>query len=43
MSVIDYLLTKPENFDNIDKFVISNFTTFSDHAPLHVHLKVNFD
>ena len=43
MSVIDYLLTKPENFDDIDKFVISNFTTFSDHAPLHVQLKINSD
>ena len=32
-----YIITKCLHL--IEKFIISNFTTFSDHAPLHLHFK----
>lgn len=38
MSTIDYLLSTPNLFDIFCKFIICNFTTFSDHAPLHIEL-----
>ncbi|CAG2235195.1 unnamed protein product [Mytilus edulis] len=39
MSVIDYLLAKPNNIEKVLKFITSNFTTYSDHAPIHVQFK----
>ena len=36
---IDYLLAKHDNFEKICKFIICNFTTCSDHAPVHIHFK----
>ncbi|CAG2245738.1 unnamed protein product [Mytilus edulis] len=42
MSVIDYLLTRSSNFDIVSKFITCNFTTYSDHAPLHIQFKTNF-
>ena len=38
---IDYLLAKHDNFEKICKFIICNFTTCSDHAPVHIHFKTN--
>ena len=35
-SVVDYLLSKPDMFDFVKKFIVCNFNTYSDHAPLHV-------
>ncbi|VDI12992.1 Hypothetical predicted protein [Mytilus galloprovincialis] len=42
MSVIDYLLTRSSNFDIVSKFITCNFTTYSDHAALHIQFKTNF-
>ena len=42
MSVIDYLLAKPINIEKVLKFITSNFTTYSDHAPIHVQFKTDF-
>lgn len=39
LSTIDYLLTTYDMFDFISKFIVCNFTTFSDHAPLHIEFK----
>jgi hypothetical protein len=36
MSVFDYLITKSSDFVIISKFIISIFTRFSEHAPLHI-------
>ena len=36
LSVVDYCISTPNAFHLIEKFIISNFTTFSDHAPLHL-------
>ncbi|VDI62333.1 Hypothetical predicted protein [Mytilus galloprovincialis] len=38
MSVVDYLLAPYDFLHIIDQFVVCNFTSFSDHAPLHVRL-----
>ena len=35
LSTIDYLITTPDMFNFISKFIVCNFTPFSDHAPLH--------
>ncbi|CAC5365021.1 unnamed protein product [Mytilus coruscus] len=42
MSIIDYLLAKANNLGKVLKFITSNFTTNSDHAPLHVQFKTDF-
>ena len=39
LSVVDYCISTPNVFHLIEKFIISNFTTFSDHAPLHLQFK----
>ncbi|CAG2192026.1 unnamed protein product [Mytilus edulis] len=39
-SVIDYFLTTVDLFSTIDKFIISSFTQFSDHASLHLEIKI---
>ena len=39
LSTIDYLLTTSNMFRYIEKFIVGNFTTFSDHAPLHIGFK----
>lgn len=42
MTVIGYLLAKPINIEKVLKFITSNFTTYSDHAPIHVQFKTIF-
>ncbi|XP_056017143.1 uncharacterized protein LOC130053726 [Ostrea edulis] len=39
MSVVDYVITSPDVFPSIDQFIVSNFTMYSDHAPLHIRIK----
>ncbi|CAC5379506.1 unnamed protein product [Mytilus coruscus] len=39
-SVIDYFLTTVDLFRIIDKFIVSSFTQFSDHANLHLEIKI---
>ncbi|CAG2213227.1 unnamed protein product [Mytilus edulis] len=39
MSVVDYLLAPYDFLHIIDQFIVCNFTSFSDHAPLHVRLR----
>ena len=39
LSVVDYCISTPNVFHLIEKCIISNFTTFSDHAPLHLQFK----
>lgn len=39
LSVVDYFISTPDIFDITEKFIVSSFTTFSDHAPLHVELQ----
>jgi hypothetical protein len=41
LSVLDYLLSKCELFKYIQKFIVCNFTQYSDHAPLHFELKAD--
>jgi hypothetical protein len=33
LSVVDYCVSTPGIFELIDKFIVSNFITYSDHAP----------
>lgn len=40
MSTIDYLIANPVLFPHIKTFIVCNFTEYSDHAPLHVELRV---
>ena len=40
MSVIDYFMVPVSYFTNIHQFIVSNFTTYSDHAFLHVELNL---
>ncbi|KAK3096267.1 hypothetical protein FSP39_025128 [Pinctada imbricata] len=42
LSLIDYLVTKSENFTDIYDFCSGNFTEFSDHSPLHFSLKFRY-
>ena len=39
MSVVDYLLAPYDYFHVVEQFIVGNFTSFSDHAPLHVRLQ----
>ena len=39
LSEVDYCISTPNVFHLIEKFIISNFTTFSDHGPLHLQFK----
>ena len=41
-SVIDYLLTDPENFKHLSSFKIGSFCEWSDHAPLCISLRCNY-
>jgi hypothetical protein len=44
LSVVDYCVSTPDIFESKDEFIVSNFTTYSDHAQLHVQLKAgNFN
>ena len=43
MSVIDYFISTPDIFQIVDQFIVSNFTVYSDHAPLHVKLMIRSD
>ena len=43
MSVIDYFISTPDIFQIVDQFIVSNFTEYSDHAPLHVKLMIRSD
>ena len=43
MSVIDYFISTPDIFQIVDQFIVSNFTVYSDHAPLHVKLMIKSD
>ena len=38
-SVVDYCISTPDIFNLIDKFIVSSFTTWSDHAPLHLQIQ----
>ena len=40
-SVIDYIITLPEVFDFIRKFIVCSFNMYSDHAPLHFEMRLN--
>jgi hypothetical protein len=40
LSVIDYLISIIDLFNYVDKFIISNFNEYSDHASLHVEFLV---
>ncbi|CAG2249458.1 unnamed protein product [Mytilus edulis] len=40
MSVIDYLLVPVSLFPIVRQLIVSNFTTFSDHAFLHIQLSL---
>lgn len=40
LSVIDYLISTIDLFNYVDKFIISNFNEYSDHASLHVEFLV---
>lgn len=35
LSVVDYFISTPDIFDITEKFIVSSFTTFWDHAPLY--------
>ncbi|CAG2234585.1 unnamed protein product [Mytilus edulis] len=39
MSVVDYLIVPFDYFHIVEQFIVSNFTSFSDHAPLHIRLQ----
>ena len=43
MSVIDYFISTPDILQIVDQFIVSNFTEYSDHAPLHVTLMIRSD
>lgn len=43
LSTIDYLLTTSDMFDTISKYIVGNFTMFSDHTPLHIELHCFLD
>lgn len=38
-SVVDYCISTPDIFHITEQFIVSSFTVFSDHAPLHIQLK----
>lgn len=40
-SVVDYIITTPDIFHCVTKFITCGFNTFSDHAPLHFVLSCN--
>ena len=40
LSVIDYLISTIDLFNYVDKFIISNFNEYADHASLHVEFLV---
>ena len=40
MSVIDYFISTPDIFHIVDQIIVSFFTVYSDHAPLHVKLMI---
>ena len=40
LSVIDYFISTPDIFQIVDQFIVSKFTVYSDHAPLHVKLMI---
>ncbi|CAG2220269.1 unnamed protein product [Mytilus edulis] len=40
MSVLDYFIVPSFYFPNINQFIVSNFTTYSDHAFLHLELNL---
>jgi exonuclease III len=42
LSVIDYLLSTPDMFKYFVKFMIADFNEYSDHAPLHLELKIKY-
>ncbi|KAK3084635.1 hypothetical protein FSP39_016616 [Pinctada imbricata] len=42
-SVIDYVLTTQDMFHCVNKFIIANFNTYSDHSPLHIELNTKLD
>lgn len=39
LSVVNYCKSTPDIFKRIDKFIVSSFTTWSDHAPLHIQFQ----
>ncbi|VDI13071.1 Hypothetical predicted protein [Mytilus galloprovincialis] len=39
MSVVDYLIVPFDYFHIVEQFIVSNFTSFSDPAPLHIRLQ----
>ena len=41
-SVIDYVLTTYDMFEYVKKFIVCNFNSYSDHAPLHIEFKSSF-
>ena len=36
--ILYYLLSTADMFNFVEKFIVCNFNTFSDHAPLHIEL-----
>lgn len=36
MGVVDYCISTPDVFHITEQFIVSNFTVFSDHSPLHI-------
>lgn len=40
MTCIDYLLTRSDTFKFVEKFIVCNFNQFSDHAPLHLQIRL---
>ncbi|CAG2221976.1 unnamed protein product [Mytilus edulis] len=43
MSVLDYFIVPSFYFPNINQLIVSNFTTYSDHAFLHLELNLLID
>ena len=41
-SLIDYVLLTPDFMDNISDFVIYDITSFSDHTPVEISFKANY-
>ena len=36
-------MTNIKNFAKVEKFIVCNFTAFSDHAPLHIQFKAKYE
>ena len=34
--LVDYCISTPDILEKVDKFIVASFTTWSDHAPLHL-------